>query len=104
MVSNDVAARPANPRSHSNLGRQLAILGDFDGACREFEKAIVLKPDYGMAYANYGQDLLDKGEPGAARAYFEKAAELRSWDWTTQNKLGMVLFRLKDDEKAMVAF
>lgn len=104
IASNDVVARPANPRPHSNLGRQLALIGNLDGACSEFEKAIALKPNYAVAYANCGQALLDKGEPGRARGYIQKAAELKPEDWTAQNKFGMVLFRLGEDEKAAVLF
>jgi tetratricopeptide (TPR) repeat protein len=104
IATTNVLAAPGNPRAHGNLGRQLALFGNLDGACREFKKAIELKPDYAMAYANYGQALLDKGEPGRAQDFLEKATELKPEDWTAHNKLGMARFRVGQDQKAATSF
>jgi tetratricopeptide (TPR) repeat protein len=65
---------PAHPAVRLNLGTEYVRAGDPARALAEFEEAIRLQPDYGLAHHNVGLLYLGQGAYTQARAAFEQAA------------------------------
>jgi tetratricopeptide (TPR) repeat protein len=63
-----------------------------DGAIREFNKAIRLKPDVAQTYYNLGTTLRTKGDLDGAIAAFREAIRLQPGDGLTHNNLALALF------------
>ena len=68
-----LAADPAQPSVHVNLGIARAASGDAAGAIREYERALSLNPDETLAYLNLGNVQLRGGDMAAAIRSYERA-------------------------------
>ena len=55
LIGKATALNPAEPSYHANLGIVLETLGRLDEACRQYRKAISLKPDFTAAHHNLAQ-------------------------------------------------
>ena len=53
---------PSNVEAHYDLGLVLSALGESGAALREFEVAVRLKPDFGLAHASMAEILYDAGK------------------------------------------
>lgn len=66
----------ASAYAHNNLGNLLRQQGDFDGAIRQYQAALRLKPDYAIALANLGDMYARKGMYAEAVRCYEEALRL----------------------------
>ena len=57
-------------------GEMLAAKGDFAGAIKKYEEALIQDPKWGVPYAKWGEALVAMGDAGAAKEKFAKALEL----------------------------
>jgi serine/threonine-protein kinase len=64
-----VAVRPQSPGAWQNLGVDLSMRKDWDGAVAAIREAIRLEPRYNAALRHMGQVLLDKGDLNGAEAF-----------------------------------
>ena len=72
-----IAANPAQPLFHFNLGVVLQQLRDWAGAARCYRQAVRIKPDYVDALVNLGGTLQAQGELGEAAASFEQVLRIK---------------------------
>lgn len=94
------AQAPRNPIGHFNLGMELRVRGDVDGAIAELRKAIALDPGLARAYANLGVLLQAKGDlDSAAVLYRRTLSELPDYVPALVN-LGILLYRQGDNAGA----
>ena len=61
--------------AHFNLGVALKDTGDLDGARREWEAALVIKPDDPGTHAQLGTALAVRGDLGAAESHYRSALQ-----------------------------
>lgn len=59
--------------AHTYLGWTYGMMGRFDRAIEECEKAIIIDPTYGNPYNDIGSYLIEKGEWEEAVSWLEKA-------------------------------
>ena len=59
-----------------NLGGELALRGDLDGAERRLRRAVALAPDLAAARINLGAVLLNRGDAAGAVREARRALEL----------------------------
>ncbi len=71
-----VAAAPANPAAHSNLGVALKGKGKVDEAIACYMKAIALDPKLAAVHSNLGNALAGKGQEDEAIACYKRAIAL----------------------------
>jgi len=64
---------PFSPRAHNNMGDVYVQEGNFDGAIREFKRALALKPDYADVYHNLANTYQFLGNIQEAIKYYESA-------------------------------
>ncbi len=57
-------------------GEMLAAKGDFAGAIKKYEEALIQDPKWGEPYAKWGESLVALGNADAAKEKFAKALEL----------------------------
>lgn len=95
------AQAPGNPAGHFNLGMELRVQGDIDGAIAEFRRTIALDPGLARAYANLGALLQAKGELDSAAVLYRKTlSELPDYVPALVN-LGILLYRQGDNAGAI---
>ncbi len=87
-----VAAAPANPAAHTNLGYALTRKGQWDEAIACCRKAIELDPKLAIAHCNLGNALTNKGQWDEAIACCRKAIELDPKDAVAHSNLGRALY------------
>jgi len=58
------------------LAQQRSQSGDLDGAIGNYQQAIKLNPQSGLAYSGLGSALMDKGNPKDAVTALEQAVAL----------------------------
>ena len=75
-ISEEVAPLSDRAATHVNRGILLMRNRNFEGARRDFERAVELKPELAEAYANRGSVLVVEGRVPEAVADFDRALEL----------------------------
>ncbi len=83
---------PSSPNTHNNLGDMYGRHKDYYSAIKEFETAIVLKPDYADAYHNLGNTYNEIGEKNKALELYTKAAELNPILWQSRQNIAALYF------------
>jgi Flp pilus assembly protein TadD len=74
---------PENARAWMNLGVALMARGDYAGAARACERALVLAPEYTLVHINLGVAYGEIGRPADAEKEFLAAQRLAPLDWRT---------------------
>lgn len=87
-----------------NLGRTLFLAGDTDAAIREYQKALLIRPDYTKARINLGLALVNKGELDAGILEYRAALGIKQDQPEAHNNLGSALARKGDLEGAFREF
>jgi tetratricopeptide (TPR) repeat protein len=69
---------PLDPRAHNLLAIEVKNIGWRDAALQELQRAIELKPDYGLAHFNLATMYLDQKPPATllAKRHYEQALAL----------------------------
>lgn len=97
-----VAVQPNSHVAHTNVGVALYEEGDSDGAMREFESAVGIRPN-GRAYYNIGQIHLLREEPEEAMEAFRQAIKASPVDIDSHLYLALLLInRSRFDEAQSV--
>ena len=93
-----------NAEAHKTLGRNLMIIGRFEGAQVEFEQALRYKPDSAEIHYNLGRlfSIQDNWEP--ARKAFEAAIRIDPSYVEALDGLGFALEALSDDAGAIANY
>ena len=86
-----LAAYPALPEAHHNLGVALKALGKPRDAATAYAQALTLKPDYAQAHNSLGNVLCDLGKTQSAIQSFERAIALDPAYAEARNNLATVL-------------
>lgn len=69
-----------NAEAHTFLGWVLAMMGEFDRAIEECQKALKLDPDFGNAWNDIGAYLTERGDFDKALPYLKRAAKSKNYD------------------------
>jgi tetratricopeptide (TPR) repeat protein len=86
-------AESQEARDDYNRGVIYQSQGRFEEAISEYQKAIVLEPQYGWAWSNLGNTWLSLEKVGEAIECFHKAIEIDPRDPTFHNNLGYAYSR-----------
>jgi protein O-mannosyl-transferase len=89
---------------HYNLGITLYEQGDVDGAMREYQESLQIKPDLAEAHNNLGTILLLKGYPDEAIRHYKESLRVNSHQTDTYNDLGAAYFRKGNIHMAIECF
>ena len=92
---------PASSRAHDNLGFTYEHMEDYEGAIREFGKAIELNPDNFRALSNMGVALAKIKKYNKSIFYLEESLKINSYRYKTYNKLGLVYSEIGDYNSAI---
>jgi tetratricopeptide (TPR) repeat protein len=91
LWSTNIRRNPDSWMGHNNLGVALAADGDVEGAIRQIQLSLQVKPNQALAYINWGNALVQLGRiPSAIEAYRE-AISLRPDNPVAHYELGNAL-------------
>jgi FkbM family methyltransferase len=91
---NDAISINNNPLSSYYMAHTLAILNDFDNACKYYQQTITLNPDYFEAYIELAGIQSEQGFLEDAYTSYSKALSLRKDNIDTYNDMGILLQKL----------
>lgn len=92
---------PSSPNTHNNLGDVYGRHGDKQGALREFQTAIALKPDYGDAYHNLANVYREIGQMDKALENYRLAIKYNPGLWQSYQNIAAIYFQEKMYDKAL---
>jgi tetratricopeptide (TPR) repeat protein len=92
---------PASWLAQNNLGDTLFKKGQVNEAIAEYQKALVLQPDYSESHSGLALALLQKGDVDEAIAHFRKALELQPNDANCCYNLGHALLQVGRVDEAL---
>ena len=99
---------PREPRSAAEFyerGTYYFTSRDYEGAVRDFRRALELQPDFPTAHNRLGRVLMMKGQLSAAAEEFRAAIRQRGGDYpAAQYNLGFTLERQGEGEQAVAAY
>jgi tetratricopeptide (TPR) repeat protein len=101
LFSKIIARQPHNVDVLEELARSLSIVGDTSQALAHIRKAVSLKPDLSNLHTTLGEIEERAGNFQAAERAFQMACRLDTADATPRFRLGILLARLHDYEKAL---
>ncbi len=103
LAARGVEIAPHNAMAANNLGKQLALRGDYSGAALLFLKAVERRPRYWLANFNLGYVYYRVGNLPAAEIYLRKAIEIFPQDAAEQRFLGYTLLEMGRGAEAEAA-
>ena len=83
------------------IGACYASLGDHKAAIKNYEKAIIIKPDYAKAHFNLGGTFQDMGQLDSSVKSYEKAIDIEPNYAEAHNNIGNVLRELGQLDSAI---
>lgn len=92
---------PSSPNNHNNLGDAWGRLGDKQKALREFQTAIVLKPNYGDAYHNLANTYRELNQLDKAIENYQNAIKYNPNLWQSYQNIGAIYFQEKKYDLAL---
>lgn len=104
LATRGVAIAPGNTIAANNLGKELALRGEYDSAIPLFRQVTDRKPGYWLANFNLGYVYYRVGNLPEAERYLKKAVELNPNDAAGHRILGYTLLevgRADEAEKAL---
>ncbi len=93
-----------SPEAWNNYGGLAMQQQNYPLALERFQKAIVLSPDSGYAYANAAQAADRAGQPAEAERLLRRALEIDSSDADASSQLGLLLARQERFDEAKQLF
>ena len=93
LLQRAVQVEPANFMARLMLGNALFERRQLEGAAREYQAALRLRPDYAEAWLRTGVALTEEGRPAEAMPYLVKAGELAPGWPEPQRRLALALLR-----------
>jgi len=98
----DAAAKaPQKARTHFNLAQSYQNVGRYPDALREYDRALLLKPDLFAAYSNMSGILLEQGQLDKARTVLQKVTSLAPNFSEGFVNLGVLYVRTHQPDKAV---
>jgi tetratricopeptide (TPR) repeat protein len=94
LSSRGVAIAPHNVMAANNLGKELALRGDYDSAIPLFRRVLDRRPRYWLANFNLGYVYYRVGNFSEAERYLRKAIEIDSNEAAEQRFLGYTLLEI----------
>ncbi len=99
------AREPVSAAEFYERGGYYFSTRDYDGAIRDYRRAIELQPDFPTAHNRLGRALMAKGQLNDAAGEFRKAIEQRNGNYSAaQYNLGFALQQQGDGENAVKAY
>ena len=95
---------PGGSEGHSCLGMVLGGTGDYEGAAREFAKALDLEPTNDLACQGLATAYEKLNRPAEAERTYRRAIELRPHYWAAYNTLGGYYYRVGRYDDALTMF
>ncbi|MGE5717253.1 MAG: tetratricopeptide repeat protein, partial [Acidobacteriota bacterium] len=92
------------PEVHVTLGEVRNRTGDAQNALTEFDKALLLQPDYAAAMIGRGDAEKALGRMAEAEDSYQRAIHLQPGNWSAYNNLGRLYMLQARYEKAAEAF
>lgn len=92
---------PSSPNTHNNLGDVYGRRGDKQGALREFQRAIELKPNYGDAYHNLANTYMELNQPDKALENYQNALKYNPGLWQSYQNIAAIYFGQKKYDLAI---
>jgi tetratricopeptide (TPR) repeat protein len=89
---------------HYNLGITLYEQGDVDGAVREYQESLKIKPDLAEAHNNLGSIVLLKGYPDVAIRHYLESLRVNPYQTDIYNDLGAAYLRKGNIPRAIECF
>lgn len=90
--------------AQTNLATTLSVLGDLDGAIREFQKILRRRPNSAEALTNLGLVYMAKGQPGRALETYRRALRANPYYAEAHNNLGVALAMRGQRQEAILEF
>ncbi|HEX8872008.1 MAG TPA: tetratricopeptide repeat protein [Candidatus Acidoferrum sp.] len=91
MARHNVEKNPGDFEAHYNLGAMLQARGDVEGAGRQYEQALRLRPEDATVNNALGGALLAAGQPAEAARRFQAALRARPEYFDARYNLGLAL-------------
>ncbi len=92
---------PSSPNTHNNLGDVYGRHGDKQAALREFQTAILLKPNYGDAYHNLANTYRELNQIDKALENYQKAIQYNPGLWQSYQNIAALYFQQKQYDLAL---
>ena len=103
-LSKSLSLNVKNAEAHKILGRDLMVIGRFDGAETEFQQAIRYAPNSSEGYYDLGKLYSLQDNWLAARKQFEEAIRINPGSIETIDALGFAQEALNDDGAAVQSY
>ncbi len=104
LYRHTIRVTDANHFINFNLGYALEQNGDLDGAIREYQQTISIKPDYAKAHSSLAIALTNQGSLDDAIIEYREAFRLDPQDAKSHSNLGIVYARKGDIDSAIREF
>lgn len=104
LARHNIEKNPKDFEAHYNLAAMLQSKGKLDTAIREYEAAVLLRPDDAAANNGWGAALLADGQPRPATSLLNAAIEARPDYAEAHYNLGIALTQMGDMEPAVEQF
>lgn len=83
---------PSSPNTHNNLGDVYGRHGDKQGALKEFQTAILLKPNYADAFHNLANTYHELKDEQKALENYQKAVEINPYLWQSYQNIAAIYY------------
>jgi cytochrome c-type biogenesis protein CcmH/NrfG len=104
LLQRAVQVEPSNFMARVMLGNALFERRQLDGALREYEAGLRLRPDYAEAWLHAGVALTEQGKPAEAMPYLLKAVQLAPAWPEAQRRLALAWLRQGRIPEARAAY
>jgi tetratricopeptide (TPR) repeat protein len=104
LLQHAVQVEPANFIARVMLGNALFERHQFDGALREYQAGLRLRPDYPEAWERAGAVLTEQGRPADAMPYLTQAVQLAPAWPEAQRRLALAWLRQGRIKEARAAY
>lgn len=104
LARHNIEKNPKDFEAHYNLAAMLQSKGKLETAIREYEAAVLLRPDDAAANNGWGAALLADGQPRPATSILNAAIEARPDYAEAHYNLGIALTQMGDMEAAVEQF
>lgn len=103
LSTQGVAVAPNNAMAANNLGKELALRGDYRSAITLFRRVVDRRPGYWLGNFNLGYVYYRVGNFREAEGYLRKAIEINPRDAAEHRFLGYALAELSQNDEAEAA-
>ncbi len=104
LARHNVEKNPGDFEAHYNLGSMLQARDDLDGAIREYQQAVSLRPDDATGNNALGAALVAQGNPARATEFLRKAIQVRTDYFDAHYNLAFALAGQNDFAEAAKEF